>query len=160
MTLFCRTTVLTGESGKNPRCMFTRRRRTNEQGREWWLEEENQLHHTSSRSENGCCGVCTAIGIGVSASSSKFQAKQAGRLQLLCSSEEEPVQERAQAAPVGAPAAGWPKLRVLGSRHTTSHRAGPLFIQLQTRQQSLPQILNPRTNLFPKIVKTIIIQHM
>jgi len=33
-------------------------------------------------------------------------------------------------------------------------------IQLQTRQQSLPQILNPRTNLFPKIVKTIIIQHM
>ena len=66
----------------------------------------------------------------------------------------------AQAAPVGVPAAGWPKLRVLGSRHTTSHRAGPLFIQLQTRQQSLPQISNPRTNLFPKIVKTIIIQHM
>ena len=91
MTLFCRTTVLTGESGKNPRCTFMR---TNEQGREWWLEEEeNKLHHTSSRSENGCCGVCTAIGIGVSASSSKFQAKQAGRLQLLCSSEE-PVQER------------------------------------------------------------------
>ena len=123
MTLFCRTTVLTGESGKNPRCTFTRRR-----GRVWWLE--NQLHvkqrkrlaHYSRHRQQ---------------QHSKFQAS-AGRHQAttVAQSRSKRGSSRSQPAQTESP-----------RKH---NRAGPLFIQSQTRQQSLPQILKLKNLLFLK----------